>query len=172
MNSRRSASAAGLAAVSTLVVAVVAGPPAAATPWCASDSLSLTTSTFPPPDPASQSYIALVLTNESEQPCALQGYPDVQLIGAEDPMFGPIYVVPRQAGDPQPLTLAPADSARSILTYLPGPPDGWIPDTIVVRPPHTSTRLETPWIIPGTSVVRQDAATHPGTYIGPLQPND
>jgi hypothetical protein len=39
----------------------------------------------------------------------------------------------------------------------------------VVTPPDGTTQLETPWIPGGIAVLRQDGATHPGTYIGPLE---
>jgi hypothetical protein len=161
-----------VAAASALALPAASNTTAAATPWCATDSMSLSASAPPEPDPASQSHLALVLTNNSPQTCTLQGYPDVDLLGPDDPMFGPTYHLPRQAADPRPLTLAPGDSATSILTFLPGPPTGWVPSTIFVTPPRTSTQLQTPWIPFGASVLRQDAATHPGTYIGPLQSAD
>ncbi|WP_267467170.1 MULTISPECIES: hypothetical protein [Nocardia] len=34
---------------------------------------------------------------------------------------------------------------------------------------RTGAQLEAPWPT-GVSVQRQDGATHPGTYIGPLRP--
>ncbi|MCV7196089.1 DUF4232 domain-containing protein [Mycobacterium angelicum] len=144
---------------------------AAATPWCTADSMSLSATAPPAPNPDTQSQLTLILTNVSTQTCTLQGYPDVDLLGPDDPMFGPTYRLPQQAGDPQPLTLAPHDTASAILTFLPGPPTGWIPTTIAVTAPHSSpkNKLQTPWIPAGTSVLRQDAGTHPGTYIGPLQ---
>jgi hypothetical protein len=84
-------------------------------------------------------------------------------------MWGPVYSLPRQDGDPQPLSLAPGASASSRLTVLPAP-DGWIPASIVVTPPDATTHLEVPWIPGGVAVSRQDGASHPGTYIGPLRP--
>ncbi|CAN5637962.1 hypothetical protein BH10ACT9_BH10ACT9_39630 [soil metagenome] len=112
------------------------------------------------------------LTNTgTDSTCTLQGYPTVVLIGPDDPTFGSTYVVPRQSGDPQPLTLAPGASAGSVLTFSPGPADGWVPREIVVTlpQPDSSVFLSTPWISGGGSVLRQDGATHPGTYIGPLR---
>jgi hypothetical protein len=44
-----------------------------------------------------------------------------------------------------------------------------VPRTIVVTPPDGTTQLETRWIPGGIAVLRQDGATHPGTYIGPLE---
>lgn len=134
--------------------------------------MSLSATAAPAPDPDAQTQLTLILTNVAGQSCTLQGYPDVDLLGPDDPEFGTTYHLPQQAGDPQPLTLAPGDTASAILTFLPGPPSGWVPTTILVTVPRASPKnhLQTPWIPAGTSVLRQDAATHPGTYIGPLQP--
>lgn len=156
---------AGVVAIFVAIVSVLVHPAnAAPPPWCAADSLSLRTGG--PPD---ETYVTVILTNISEQACTMQGYPGVDLVGPDDPVFGPTYSMPRQAGDPQPFTLDPWADALSYLTFLPGSPDGWVPSTIVVTPPDATTQLETSWNVPGTSVLRQDGATHPGTYIGPLQ---
>ncbi len=149
-----------VATVSVLVNPANAEPP----PWCTADSLR-TTAGVPP----ESNYATVVFTNISEQPCTMQGYPGVDLVGPDDPVFGPTYSMPRQGGDPQPFTLRPWDDALSYLTFLPGPPDGWVPSTIVVTPPDATTHMEFPWNAPGISVLRQDGATHPGTYIGPLE---
>jgi len=101
----------------------------------------------------------------------LQGYPGVDLIGSDDPMWGPDYQLPQQAGDPQPVTLAPGSVAISRLTFL-ADPNGWVPSTIAVTLPDAPGRLETPWLVGGVPLARQDGATHPGTYIGPLRPAD
>ena len=46
---------------------------------------------------------------------------------------------------------------------------GWVPNSIVVTLPDMEKPLVTPWISGGTSVLRQDAATNPGTYIGAFE---
>jgi hypothetical protein len=161
-----------IAAASALIIPAAANTTAAAMPWCAIDSMSLSIGAPPAPDSNDQGHFPVVLTNISNHACTLQGYPDVDLLGPDDPLFGPTYRLPQQVGDPQPLTLAPGASASSVLTFLPGPPNGWVPRTIVVTLPDTSAHLETSWIPGGVSVLRQDAATHPGTYIGPLQSTD
>lgn len=157
------------ASVATAVASALIIPAtAAAAPWCAADSLSLSTGPYGSPGDFSQIHFAVILTNISPESCTLRGYPGVDLVGPDDPVFGPTYSLPRQSGDPQPVTLAPGASASSRLTFLPTP-DGWVPNTIVVTPPDATTQLEVPWIPGGISVLRQDAATHPGTYIGPLE---
>ena len=87
--------------------------------------------------------------------------------------WGPVFSLRRQSGDPQPFTLEPGASATSILTIgEPSlPEDYWQPTTLVVTPPDATTQLQVPWI-PDIAVQRQDGATSPATYIGPLQPSD
>nr|WP_205267127.1 DUF4232 domain-containing protein [Mycolicibacterium sphagni] len=150
---------------------ISAAPATAAVPWCAPDSIGLSTSAPGSPGDATQIHFDVIFTNLSSQPCTLQGYPGVDLIGPDDPMWGPDYQLPRQAGVPQAVTLEPGAAATSRLTFLPDP-DGWVPNTIAVTLPNAPGRLEAPWIAGGVPVARQDAASHPGSYIGPLQPAD
>ena len=168
----RSSAWAASAAVATLLAAPAAvNATATAQPWCGIDSLSASTGPYGSPGDLAQMHFDLILTNVSAQACSLQGYPGVDLVGPDDPMWGPTYSLPRESGDPRPVTLAPGTSASSRLTFLPvADTDGWVPDTIVVTPPDATTQLETPWIPGRITVMRQDGATHPGTYIGALHP--
>ncbi|SBS75420.1 conserved exported hypothetical protein [uncultured Mycobacterium sp.] len=158
-------------ALTAAALIIPASPTAAAEPSCAPDSLSVSTSAPGSPGDATQIHFDVIFTNTSSQPCALQGYPGVDLIGPDDPIWGPDYQLPQQAGDPQPVTLAPGATAASRLTFLPDP-NGWVPNTIAVTLPNAPGTLETPWIAGGVPVARQDAASHPGTYVGPLHPAD
>jgi hypothetical protein len=168
MTSRFFAWVAGLVTAAVLMIPVAASTTAAATPWCTTDSLSLSTGAPGSPGDHEQIHFDVILTNISSQSCALQGYPGVDLLGPDDPTWGPDYQLPQQARDPQLLTLAPGTTASSRLTFLPQP-DGWVPQTIVMTLPNTSGQLETPWTPGNIPVLRQDGATRPGTYIGPLQ---
>lgn len=164
----RVAGAAGAATAAVAAVTIPAATSAAAPARCAAEALDLSTRERPSDSPG-QSRLEVVLTNTSAQSCAVQGFPGVHLVGPQDPTFGPTYQLPRQAADPAPLTVEPGAAVGSLLTYLPGGPDGWVPVTLVVTPPDTTTRLQAPWPA-GVSVQRQDGASHPGTFIGPLQP--
>nr|WP_183518521.1 DUF4232 domain-containing protein [Mycolicibacterium sp. BK634] len=157
------------AAATALIVPVLASPCAFALPSCATDTLSLSTSAPASPGDQSQIHFDVIVTNISAQSCELMGYPGVDLIGPDDPMWGPDYQLPQQAGDPQPVALAPGASATSRLTFL-ADAEGWVPNTIAVTLPNGPGRMETPWIAGGVPLARQDGATHPGTYIGPFQP--
>ena len=153
------------------VIAATANTTAAAAPWCGTQSLSLSTGALTTTEYVGQEQLEVVLTNVSQQSCTLRGYPGVDLVGPDDPMWGPVYSLPREDGDPQPFTLEPGASATSILTFgQPSTPDRWVPTSIVVTPPDATSQLEVPWIPGDMAVQRQDGATHPATYIGPLQP--
>jgi hypothetical protein len=166
----------GMAIAAVLALPAATSMTAAAMPSCGADSLSLSTS--PPISPGQQSYIHfyVILTNVSQQTCTLQGYPGVDLVGPDDPTLGPTYSLPRKSDDVQPVVLAPGESAKSLLGFLPKlGPDGsepaWPPTTIVVTPPDSTTQLQTPWIPGGFTVLRQGDGTQPGGNIGPLQPD-
>ncbi|MCX0273175.1 DUF4232 domain-containing protein [Nocardia zapadnayensis] len=164
----RVAGASGAATAAVAAVTIPAATSAAVPALCAAEALDLSTRERPSDLPG-QSRLEVVLTNISAQNCAVHGFPGVDLAGPEDPTFGATYRLPRQAADPAPLTVEPGAAVSSLLTYLPGGPDGWVPVTLIVTPPDTTTRLQAPWPA-GVSVQRQDGATHPGTFIGPLQP--
>jgi hypothetical protein len=155
-------------AAAAVIIPVFASPTAAASPSCTTDSVSLSTSAPASPGDATQIHFDLVVTNTSTQSCELLGYPGVDLIGPDDPMWGPDYQLPQQAGDPAPVTLPPGASATSRLTFL-ADPDGWVPTTIAVTLPNSAGQMQTPWIAGGVPLARQDGASHPGSYIGPFR---
>jgi hypothetical protein len=175
---RLSSCAAAMAIAAVLPLPAATNTTAVAMPWCGADSLSL--STRGPISPGQQPYIhlELIFTNVSQQTCTFQGYPGVDLVGPDDPTFGPTYSLPRKSGDVRPVVLAPGASARSNLGFLPKMgPDGswepaWPPTTIVVTPPDSTTQLQTPWIPGGLTVLRQGDGTQPGANIGPLYPDE
>ncbi|MFI5716136.1 DUF4232 domain-containing protein [Nocardia sp. NPDC051750] len=164
----RAAGAAGAAVAALAAVMIPAATSVAAPALCTAETLNLSTRERPSDSPG-QSTLEIVLTNTSAQTCAVQGFPGVDLTGPDDPAFGPTYQLPRQDVNFAPVTVDPGAKVSSLLTYLPGGPGGWVPTTIVLTPPDTTTQLQAPWPA-GVSVQRQDGATHPGTYIGPLQP--
>jgi hypothetical protein len=117
---------------------------------------------------AGQRHTTVVWTNTSTSGCLMEGFGGVDLQGPEDPM-GPTYSLPRSSAAPESFTLAPGHAAHTTITWLP-PQDGpgWTPTTIVVTPPDETRSARLEW--PGGAVLRQDGATHPGTYVGPVSP--
>jgi hypothetical protein len=126
--------------------------------------------------PPGQFHLKLVVVNNdtvTNTACRLSGFPDVELIGPVYPTFGSIYVLPEQAGRSTSVTLRAGQSAHAVLTWLPSSSRGgrWVPGyvRVVVRTGRgPSFAMALPWRY--GSVLRQDAATHPGTYVGPIRP--
>ena len=126
--------------------------------------------------PPGQFHLNLVFVNNdtvTKTACRLSGFPDVELIGPAFPTFGSIYALPRQARRATSVTLRVGQSAHAALTWLPSSRrrDRWVPGyvRVVVRTDRgPSLALALPWRY--GSVLRQDAATHPGTYVGPIRP--
>lgn len=127
---------------------------------------------------AGQYTVPLVFTNTSAKPCELYGVPGVDLVGPRDPN-GTTYSLRRPGADAaqQRITLAPRQSAHSVLTYLTDTPGSegslgsrnWVPVQVVTTPPGDTHQLVTPWTT-GDSVLRQDSATRPGSFVGPIAP--
>lgn len=168
MSTRLRAPAAAPVIAAALIVPLA--PTATAEPSCTPDAIGVSTSAPGSPGDGAQIHFDVIFTNTSDHPCTLDGYPGVELVGPDDPMWGPVYQLPQEAGQPQPVTLPPGASATSRLTFL-ADPDGWVPTTIAVTLPNAAGQMEVPWIAGGIPVARQDAASHPGTYIAALQPD-
>jgi hypothetical protein len=118
---------------------------------------------------AGQRHTTIVWTNTSSAPCGIAGFGGVDLKGPNDPTFGPTYSLPRDSSTPTPFVLQAGQAAHTVITWIP-PQDGpgWTPTGMLVTPPDETRSAELPW--PGGAVLRQDGATRPGTYIGPVLP--
>ena len=116
---------------------------------------------------AGQRHTAIVWTNTSSSACTVTGFGGVDLVGPDDAM-GRTYSLPRTNGVPAAVKLAPGASAHTTITWLP-PSDGpgWTPTGMNVTPPDETRSASIGW--PGGAVLRQDGATHPGTFISPVQ---
>ncbi|MGW6119793.1 DUF4232 domain-containing protein [Nocardia sp. NPDC055165] len=165
MRTKRAIAVVAVAAPAMFMIPAVSS---AQLPICSAEMLTATTQHDSAPS-TQQNTLRIVLTNTSQQSCLVQGYPGVDLAGPDHPAYGPNYSLPRQETGFAPVTVAPGAAVSSELTYLSDGPEGWTPTTIVLTPPDTTTQLQVPWPQVG-SVVRQDAATHAGTFIGPLRP--
>lgn len=134
---------------------------------CSLDTLEA--SVGPTTGEAGQRHTTVVWTNTSSAPCGIVGFGGVDLKGPDDPTFGPTYSLPRDSSTPTPFVLQAGQAAHTVITWLP-PQDGggWTPTGMLVTPPDETRSAELPW--PGGAVQRQDGATHPGTYLGPVLP--
>lgn len=115
---------------------------------------------------AGQRHTTVVWTNASSSTCTMSGYGGVDLQGPPDPL-GTTYSLPRQTSEqPALVRLAPGDKAHSVITWNPSESTRWTPTKILITPPDETHSAVLDW--PGGAVERQDAATRPGTYLGPV----
>ncbi|MGF7234825.1 MAG: DUF4232 domain-containing protein [Frankia sp.] len=117
---------------------------------------------------ATQPTVDLTFTNRSSTPCHVYGYPGAELRSKT----GLTYELPRSPlVAPTTVVLASGATAHARLTYLPGEGPGtsiFTPTHLVVIPPNERTSETLSWAL--GPIVRQDGATHPGTYISALAP--
>lgn len=106
----------------------------------------------------------VVWTNTSPEPCTMTGFGGVDLRGPDHSTHGPSYSLPRSAGPATLVQLRSGGTAHTVITWLSG--GDWKPTRIVITPPDETTPKTLEW--PGTAVQRQDGATRPGTYLGPV----
>jgi len=113
-----------------------------------------------------QMRLPLTMTNTGGAACLLRGYPGARLQG-QDSQAWDLMRAGDETKDVKDVQLTPGGTTTAYLTYLPEKGDNrWDVVTLVVTPPNTADSQSFRW--PGGSVLRQDAATHPGTYIGPV----
>jgi hypothetical protein len=117
------------------------------------------------------------LTNKGTSACSLEGFPGVNLVGVANGQQNYTWPLTRasasyasQSGQGiAKVTLQPGGTAHFDLLYLPGTAgDGSTLISVshlVITPPNDYGNGQLTW---NQSIVLQDAATHPGTYIMPV----
>jgi hypothetical protein len=115
-----------------------------------------------------QQTMAVVLVNAGSSACAMTGFPGVDLVGAASGKQDYRWSLTRSSAHYATVTVEPGQAAHFDLTYLPGVTgDGTnlTVRTIFITPPNAFTQAQVTW---HQSVLLQDGATHPGTYISPV----
>jgi hypothetical protein len=107
------------------------------------------------------------LTNKGSSACSLDGFPGVDLTGIANGQQDYTWSLVRQSASYSTVTLQPGETAHFSLVYLPGTSASTdiTVTKLVMTPPNDYTQAELTW---NQSVVLQDGATHPGTYITPV----
>ena len=159
------AASAATSPAATAPAASPAPPGAAAAGRCQPGELSVA---FGAKSGTTQVILAVDLTNKGTAPCTMRGFPGVDLVGATSAQQGYRWSLARQSAAYSKVTLQPGQAAHFNLTFLPaamGSGGNITVAKIVITPPDDFTQAEVTW---NESVVLQDGATHPGTYIGPI----
>lgn len=109
--------------------------------------------------------VIIKMTNHGSASCTMKGYPGVDLVGG-----GKTWSLARQTSvAPHAVTVAPGHSTTFTITYMPysaGSGQKIDVKTIVITPPNETHSTDVPWEF--QPVLLQDGATHPATYVGPV----
>jgi hypothetical protein len=107
--------------------------------------------------------LEVLMTNTSGSTCTVKGFPGADLKAADT------WSLVRTSKTPSAVTLKSGASASFIISYIPWQAGAGVEfkaKNVVITPPNETTSVTLTW--PGGSVLRQDGATHPGTYVGPV----
>jgi hypothetical protein len=110
------------------------------------------------------------LTNTGSAACTMTGFPGVDLDGVARGQQNYTWSLVRQSVSYSRVTLPPGGTAHFTVIYLPqaaGDSGGIAVVKMVITPPGAFTQAELTW---HRTVLLQDGATHPGTYISPVAP--
>ena len=117
-------------------------------------------------DAPGQFDIPLTYRNTTDHTCGLYGVPGVDLVGPDDATFGPVYHLPRVDNGVKYNEVTAGTTASATITVV-KPATGepaWTPAKLNTIPPGQTTALTAKWPA-DLPVLRQDAATHPGSYV-------
>lgn len=174
------ANAAGVDAQSTSTSSAMAGSSTAASSQSQSGSSGYSTcqasglkiSLSGQNDISSQIVQWVQLANATSTPCTMDGFAGVNLVGSASGQSNYSWSLDRDSESYSTITLNAGESAYFGIKYLPwaaGDSTEFSVANIVLTPPNTTTSVTLPW---SASVLLQDAATHPGTYLTPIALGD
>ncbi|MEU9339394.1 DUF4232 domain-containing protein [Streptomyces sp. NPDC048290] len=153
---------------------------------CAESALTLAIGASPKSPEGGQNILLVELTNDSGSPCTVSGFPVVTLKGPDHPVHGPEWELlsgPDTEAPVETVRIPPGQTAAVELMYLTDEEaDAWIPSEVTLALPHSTngTTLTAAWPAQDSGmwatgskpwgVMRQDAATHPGTFTSKVFP--
>ncbi|MFE7117003.1 DUF4232 domain-containing protein [Streptomyces sp. NPDC057654] len=108
---------------------------------------------------------SIVLTNKGSRTCVIGGFPGVDLTSENG---GERWSLARSSAKFSSITLNPGDSTDFKLNVLMTKDDEnfYQPAHVEVTPPNETSSLNLNW--PWGTLVKQDGATHPGTFVNPI----
>ncbi|WP_275462725.1 DUF4232 domain-containing protein [Streptomyces noursei] len=113
-----------------------------------------------------QQTVAVWLKNISGSPCRISGFPGVQIKGTE----GTTWDLRRSGAAPQPKVLKPNAHTSFTIMLLPGTraDDHKVePGLVLITPPNEKKHFQLQWPY-GGAILDQSGATHPGTFVNPV----
>ncbi|MGV9555299.1 DUF4232 domain-containing protein [Streptomyces sp. NPDC003401] len=109
-------------------------------------------------------------TNRSERTCTLSGFAGVDMVGAQK--TDGTWSLARSSQKPVKITLGQGDTVDFGITLLPvaastPQAEKFVPSKFLVTPPNETEHFTLTWPF-GGQILKQDGATHPGTYLSPV----
>ncbi|WP_181793555.1 DUF4232 domain-containing protein [Streptomyces sp. WELS2] len=109
-------------------------------------------------------------TNKSNHTCTLSGFAGVDMVGTQK--TDGTWSLARSSKKPTKITLgrgATADFSISLLPVAASTPqkEKFVPAKFLVTPPNETEHFTLKWPF-GGQILKQDGATHPGTYLNPV----
>ncbi|UFR06941.1 DUF4232 domain-containing protein [Streptomyces sp. Go40/10] len=109
-------------------------------------------------------------TNKSNRACTLSGFAGVDMVGAQ--RTDGTWSLARSSKRPAKITLGRGKTTDFSINLLPvarSTPQKkkFVPATFLVTPPNETKHFTLKWPF-GGQILKQDGATHPGTYLNPI----
>lgn len=109
-------------------------------------------------------------TNKSRRTCTLSGFAGVDMVGAQK--TDGTWSLVRSSEKPQKITLERGDTVDFSIELLPvakstPKTEKFVPAKFLVTPPNETKHFTLKWPF-GGQILKQDAATHPATYVNPI----
>ncbi|MHB9860546.1 DUF4232 domain-containing protein [Streptomyces sp. YIM S03343] len=109
-------------------------------------------------------------TNQSKRTCTLSGFAGVDMIGAQK--TDGTWSLARSSKKPVKMVLKQGDTVDFSITLLPvakstPQKQKFVPAKFLVTPPNETKHFTLKWPF-GGQILKQDGATHPGTYLNPI----
>lgn len=109
-------------------------------------------------------------TNQSKRTCTLSGFAGVDMIGAQT--TDGTWSLVRSSKKPEKMILKQGDTVDFSINLLPvakstPQKEKFVPVKFLVTPPNETEHFTLKWPF-GGQILKQDGATHPGTYLNPV----
>ncbi|NIY62429.1 DUF4232 domain-containing protein [Streptomyces malaysiensis] len=109
-------------------------------------------------------------TNQSRRTCTLSGFAGVDMVGAQK--TDGTWSLARSSEKPTKMTLEQGDTVGFSVNLLPvagstPQKEKFVPAKFLVTPPDETEHFTLKWPF-GGQILKQDGATHPGTYLNPI----